>query len=271
MRTLLLVTLAAPALAQDLSPRIPPRSLVELRTRREIVSMVRGRLNAVDSNSITLEVSEAGSLVTMPWSSIQSISWTRGRSRARGLRDGALIGLLLGATLFFNSYPWDTPDSPEKTDQITAIRTVAIGVGVAVTAIGAAVGSTSWNGAPVPSSSNRAIALAFDPRDQIRVESVLGRTFGRNAVAGDSLRLTTTSGPVTFAWRNVGDVQVRAGKNRVRGILSGAGVALASSVLAESFTNLSTAAYVSNAVVGGVAGWRFLSPTAWISLPQPRQ
>ena len=269
MKTLLLAAfLGAPALAQDIATRIPPGSRVELRTRGQIVSAVHGKLVALDSSHVTVALRKTGTAVTLPWTNVENLRWTRGRSHARGLLEGALLGSILGAAVYFNGQA-TVANTPPTSDQIRELRKAGIAVALVLTGVGFAIGASSWNGAPIPRSSVGTIALAFGPNDEIRVESMRGRIVGRNAVAADSLRFVTRNEPIAIAWRNVGNLEVRAGRNRVTGVLFGIGVAYALTSIVDGFTDGGSRAYLPNVAVGAVAGYRYLSPTGWTSLPQP--
>jgi hypothetical protein len=265
-----LAFLATPALAQDAASRIPVGAHVELTPLGLIESRLEGRMQALDTSGIRLTVTRLGSTAYMPWPNVESLHWSRGRSRARGALDGALVGLFLGGSLYLNSQPWNAQTDEQKKNS-RRIAVTAAGFLAATTAIGAAVGSHRWRGVPIPRGAAGNVALTFHPDDDIRIETTSGRFLGQNAVASDSLRFTTTSGPMALAWRNVGDVQVRGGKRRVPGVLFGLGGAVAALVIGESFADFSNAELIAYAAAGGVLGYRYLSPEGWISLPQPRR
>ena len=266
-----LLIFAATVSAQDVSERIPVGSRVELRTHGLIVETLRGNAARVDTNGIQLAVTRAGTSVFLPWANVTSIDWGTARSRARGARDGALIGLLLGASLFLNSYPWTVaPGAEAAADTLKRkLATVSANVFLGSTLIGFATGSRKWRSVPITRSNVSAVHLAFHPNDAIRVESTLGRFVGRSAVAGDSLRLVTHAGPVTLAWRNVGDVQALAGRNRFLGILYGVAIGYGIASVSDAFIRVPSSAYLTNVAFGGLVGYRALSPMGWTSLPQP--
>ena len=271
MRVMLLsAALAAPSFAQDLSARIPVGGEVEIRTRQLIVSSVKGRVASVDSNRIGVMITKAGTTVQLPWRHVDRLEWTHGKSRVRGLGQGALYGLLIGASVALSNYPFGWPDSdPEKDTQIRRVIQLGTIIAGGGTLLGVAIGARKWHGVPLPSSTGGTVALDLAVTDEIRVESTLGRLTGRNAVAGDSLRFIAGSGPVTLPWRGIGELEIRAGRNRFIGILLGAGLGFAASALAESFVDVSTSGFLTNLAVGGALGYRFLTPDGWKSLPLP--
>jgi hypothetical protein len=270
-RAFALVVLATlPVSAQDMSERIPIGSRVELRTRGMIVESLRGDATEVDTTGIELAVTRAGTTVFIPWTSVASLDWGTPKSRVRGVRDGAIIGFLLGAALFVNSYPWNAPDASADTIR-GRLFAVSSTIAVGSTLIGFAAGSRKWRSAPITRSNVAPVALVFHPDDAVRIESTLGRFVGRSAVAGDSLRLVTSAGPVTLPWRNVGDVQALAGRNRLLGILYGAAIGYGVSSVSDAFIRVPTSAYLTNVALAGVLGFRELSPTGWTSLPQPHR
>lgn len=263
-------TLAAPSLAQDLSARIPVGGEVEIHTRQLIVSSLKGRVASVDSNRIGVMITKAGTTVQIPWRHVERLEWTTGKSRVRGLGEGALFGLLFGASVALSNYPFAWPDSdPEKDTQIRRVIQLGTAIAIGGTVIGAALGSRKWTGAPIPRSTAGSIALDLAAADELRVESTRGRISGRNGVAGDSLRFTTGAGSVTLPWRSVGELEVRAGRNRLVGVLLGAGMGFVASALASSFVDVSGAGHASNLLVGAMLGYRYLTPAGWKSLPLP--
>lgn len=262
--------LAAPSFAQDLSTRIPIGGEVDVQTRGLIVSSLKGKVLSVDSNHVRVAITRAGSAVRLPWRHVERLQWTRGKSRLRGLGEGALFGVLFGASIALSNYPFGWSDlDPDKDTQIRRVVQLGTAIAVGGMLIGAAVGARKWYGAPIPRSTTGSIALDLAPLDEVRVESTLGRIEGRNAVAGESLRLTTATGAVTLPWRNVGGLEIRAGRNRFIGVLLGAGIGFAVSGLAESFIDVSTAGFLTNVAVGGALGYRYLTPDGWKPLPIP--
>ena len=256
-------------MAQD-STKVPRGSLVELRARNLLVESMRGRAVALDTNGVRLAVTRAGSTVFVPWENVSALRWATPRSRARGARDGALIGVLLGTMLFLNGYPWGAP--AEIQDSIRTKRLIVSGtVAGASTLIGFVAGARKWSGLPITRSTRASVALDFKPQDVVRIESTLGRFVGHSVVSGDSLRMVTSQGPVTLAWRNVGDLQAHAGRNRLLGILYGAAVGYAVSSVSNGYMDVSNGAWAANIAAGGVLGFRYLSPTGWTSLPQPNR
>lgn len=271
MRFILLVAaLASPSFAQDLAARIPVGGEVMIRTQGLIVSSLRGRIAGLDDDHIRVAMTNAGSTVQVPWRHVDQLEWTRGKSHVRGLGMGALYGLLIGASVAVSNYPFGWSDSdPEKDRQVRRVVQLGTVLAVGSTLLGATTGARKWYGAPIPSSRGGEIALDLAPGDEIRIESTLGRLTGRNGFAGDSLRFTSASGPVTLPWRNVGELEVRAGRNRIVGILLGAGIGFAASGLAESFIDVSTSGFLTSVAVGGGLGYRFLTPDGWKALPLP--
>ena len=263
-----LAVMASPAASQDISSRIPVGAEVDIRTRGSIQEYLRGRAHSVDSTRIRFSVTRAGSTIDLPWDRVSEVEWSRGRSRAYGLLDGVLLGALFGGANFVNAYPWGmTGSQAEERKRNLAVSSAVIFATASV--IGLAVGSHRWKQVPLPPPRGGSVALQFAPDDYVKVESTRGDFIGRNAIAADSLRLTLPSGPVTFAWRHVGDLQVRGGKRRALGIVYGAGIALVVGAFAESFTDFTNMERVGHLAVGGALGFRFLSPEGWISLPQP--
>jgi hypothetical protein len=262
----------APAVsAQNMAARVPLSRLAEVKTIGLIQSTLRGRVVAVDSAGIGLSLTPRGTSVRLPWENVGLLQWTPERSHSRGALDGALIGLILGATLYLNSQPWNTVTEEQKNNS-RRIAIISVGAVVASTAIGLTVGSHRWKGVSLPRTTGGDIELGFHPDDAVRVDALSGRVTGRSATAaGDSLRLVTMAGPVAYAWRNVGDVQVRGGNNRVLGVLFGVGSALAAQVMTEAFVEFSKSERVGQALVGGTLGYFYLSPEGWRSLPQPRR
>lgn len=265
-----MAAVAAPGLAQDPASHIPLSSRIEARTHDMIVSSIRGTVSAVDSGAVTIAVTKSGSTVRLPWSRVSAVHWATRRSHTRGLLEGALIGIIVGASVYTSNYPFGAIESALTDRQIRSAARAGIVVAAGITAIGFAVGSSRWNGAPIPGTGSGDVRLTFAPNDQVRIESTLGRIAGHNAVAGDSLRLDAGSGPIVLPWRNVGDLQIRAGRNRVLGVLYGAAIAFAASGLAESFTDVSKEGFATNVAVGMAFGYRYLTPKGWTSLPIPR-
>jgi hypothetical protein len=270
-RFVMLLLLGSSAAAQD-STRLPIGSLSELRTRGLIQTTLRGRAMALDTSGIRLSITPAGSSIFLPWGKVTSLRWATEKSRARGTVEGAIAGLAIGAGLYINGYPWDPMDIWTRGEEAVIRRRLAIfagSVAIGATTLGLALGSRKWSQVPLSRSGDAPVSLSFHPEDEVRVESTLGRFEGFQASATDSLRIVSDQGPVTFPWRHVGDLQVRGGHRRARGILYGAAITFAASSVAESFTNLSTAGWISNVVIGGALGWKYLSPEGWTSLPQP--
>lgn len=265
---LLLASAASIAGAQDISERIPAGGIVEIRTRASITDDLRGRVHAVDSTGIQLAITRAGSTVVVPWDRVASIRWSAGRSRARGALDGAWLGALLGVANYVNGFPYGRVGvAAEDRKRRLAVTSTAILAGA--TAVGLAIGSHRWRQSPLPPSRGGDVSLRFAPDDDVRVQSTLGDVVGRHAIASDSLRIRLTTGPIAFAWRAVGDLQVRGGKRRALGVAYGTAIALAAGTFTESIADYSTRERVAQLFVGAVVGYRFLSPEGWISLPQP--
>ena len=265
-----LVLLAASnaAWAQDITSRVPPDAAVELTTLGLIESRLAGRLRTIDSSGIRFTVTRLGSAAFIPWTNVQSLRWTPARSHRRGALDGALTGLLIGGSLYLNSQPWTARTVAEK-ESSRRIAVGAAGVFLAMTAIGAAVGSHHWQGVPLPRGDSGSVELVFHPEDEVRVESTLGRFVGRRALASDSLRFVSSSGPMTFAWRTVGDLQIRGTSRRWWGALYGFGGTLALHMLAEAFVDISEGERFTQLLAGGAFGYFLLAPRHWQSLPQP--
>lgn len=272
--SLLLLAAGDPALAQDMAARVPLERVAELKTLGLIQSTLRGRVTAVDSGTIRLSLTRQGSSVQLPWNNVASLHWATERSHSRGALEGFINGALLGAGLFINGYPYDPFNIWTRQEERAMVRRLtqfAVGMTVGATAIGLAAGTRKWTQVPMPPTSGRAIVLDLHAQDEVRVESTSGRIVGRHAVAGDSLWLVTSEGPMTLPWRNVGDLQIRGGYNRARGVLYGSGIAFLATSVSQSFLRFTTAGWISNVVLGGVVGWRYLSPEGWVSLPQPHR
>lgn len=265
-----LLTLAAtPALAQD-SSRVPRGSLVELRTRALLVESLRGHAAAVDTSGIRLAVTRLGSAVFVPWGNVMSLRWGTPKSRTRGMVEGALIGLVVSGSLFINGAQWGDQTAEAKRHR-RELGIIALNIAAASTAIGFIAGARKWRSLPITRSNAAPVALEFHPTDAVRVESTIGRFVGHSAVAADSLRVITSAGPVTLAWPNVGELQARAGRNRLLGILYGVAIGYGVSSISDAFIAVPNSAWLTNVALGGVVGFRYLSPTGWTSLPQPNR
>ena len=265
---LALLVASGPVLAQDIASRIPLGATVELTTLGLIESRLEGRMRAIDSSGIRFTVTRLGSAAYIPWANVQLLRWTPARSHRRGALDGAFTGLVIGGSLYLNSQPWTARTAAEK-ESSRRIAVAAAGVVVAMTAIGAAVGSRNWRGVPLPPGDGGSVELVFHPDDEVRVESTLGRFVGRRAVASDSLRFISSSVPMSLAWRNVGDLQIRGASKRWWGALYGFAGTLAAQMLAEAFVDISQGERFSQLLAGGTVGYFFLAPKDWQSLPQP--
>jgi hypothetical protein len=269
MRALAVLALAATAApAQDVSQRVPVGSVIEIRTRASIQDRLRGQVRAIDSVGVRFAVTRAGSTVDVPWDRVASIRSSPGRSHARGAFDGAWLGAVLGVANYVNGYPYNRT-GPDAEDRKRRLAIASGSILVASTVVGLAIGSHRWMQAPLPPARGGTVALQFAPDDDVRVQSTLGDIIGTKAIASDSLRITMSTGPATFAWRNVGDLQVHGGKRRALGVAYGVAIALAVGTFGESFADFTNRERIAHLVVGGVVGYRFLSPQGWISLPQP--
>jgi hypothetical protein len=266
-----LALVAAAARGQEpvLPPELDSGAIVRVMTRGTSQSRLEGRVIQHDSATLTFAMTKAGSAVTLPWSNVVTFDWRRGTDHARGARDGAVFGLLLGALILGNKYGDVSRDYPD--DEVRRDAIVLLGAfPAATTLIGFARGTHRWNRVPVPGPKGGTVRLEFRPEDEVRMLSTLGTVTGRNAVAtADSMRVTVSTGPVSFPWRRVGDLQMSFGRRRVLGTVVGAAGAFLVTTLGESFWDMTTSTRLGISAVGGAAGWR-VAPRRWVSIPMPR-
>jgi hypothetical protein len=276
---LLLALTSVPALAQadpraDLAYPLHQRVRVAL-SGRDAQRFV-GRVARVDSNHLELLVTGAGTVLAVPLASVATIEADGGIDRGKGLRRGALVGLGLGTYFFATTYPEIREDDQFGIGFI-ATGLVSFGIAPATGAvIGYAMAPRRWSALVVPAPTSTAptgstIRFATDEHVRLRTSdaTLSGRVHSQTQTV---VTLTTSAATVPVSWADVRRIEVRGGKDRVKGAATGALLFIGLGILGEqtaptTSTSERIGAFTGAALVGGYLGSRFLAPRGWSELP----
>jgi hypothetical protein len=240
-------SLAVAAPPQSRLPDLPAGTRVRVTSTELPSGNVAGRVVQLDSQEIHVAVTNAGTLVRVPWIKVADVSWSLGRQEGDGARRGAIVGGAVGIATFATQYAMrnPTPDDVRTFDYWYTISfQILPGVGALA---GAAMAKESWHPAPIPrfpwtASHAPTIGVELGANEDVR-------RFPANAI-----------------------VAVRGERDRVIGALFGATFTSLAAALVISEQRLSeesgALALGGSAFVGALIGSLF-GPRKWIFLPYP--
>lgn len=255
--------------------KYPLNQRVRLTARSLQSRPIVGRVAGVDSQVVTLTVTETGTSLIVPLGDITSLHASTGIDRRTGVRRGALAGLAAGALLFGTTYP------AVRDSDYWGLGTLSLGlVSFAITpGIGALVGHAlapeAWEPLVVPDVRAAVPGLArlrMAPDEPVRVKSGRGSYSGRvQSQTSDHLSLSTGDGTVALRWAEVRRVSVRGESSRRRGAIRGAVIATAITavgVVTDPLPSFGENAGVvaGNAAFGAAIGL-FFPMRSWTHLP----
>jgi len=124
-----------------------------------------------------------------------------------------------------------------------------------------------------PSANVRLATLAAP---DVRVRGKIARTDGNGTTVVIWPRGAPAGSETSYAMRDLASIEVRGGRDRMRGTLIGTTIATVGSALfggidrarGEISSGELTGTVASNAVIGGLLGYAF-APRGWIALPLP--
>lgn len=278
---LLMLLLAAPLAAQG-DPRAdllyPQQQRVRVAAPSLLRAAIDGRVAGVDSSHLALAVAPAGSTLAIPLAAIASIEAYAGRDRRRGVKRGALVGLALGTYFFIDTYP-EIRDADYFGLGFLVISAISFGISPAIgAAAGYALAPHSWSplSVPLPQSATPAVvAIRFAPDEVVRLRARDGTLSGRVTAQTQTLvTVATGDATVPVPWSDVSRVQIRGGKDRVKGAAAGALLFIGLGILGEqtaptTSTGERIGAFTGATIVGAYLGSRFLAPRGWSDLPVP--
>jgi hypothetical protein len=246
-------------------PRVPVGSIVRIETASVRDGSVEGAL--VEKNQGFLRAAIAPELsISVPWSRITSLSVDAGRERktgaARGTLAGASAALVVSSSL---SHP-------------TAAVAAGLGLPIAGGVVGWLKGLERWESVlwrpAIDSVMEREATRLHVERDADVSVRVARRSYRGHihAVTDDSLTLRQENRHTRYAWAQVTELRVPAGRNRLRGAALGFTALTAASgihILAARPAAVDRQEIVLGyALAGAVAGALFGAP-AWRRLPVP--
>lgn len=277
MRVVALLALLATTAAAQLPPITTIGRKVEVTAPRVLRRPVVGRLERIAPESLGVLVTRGNTSVVVPMSAITRLRFSRGLDRARGARIGALVGLGAGAVFFASTYP-------EVRDQdvfglgflVLGFTSFVItpGIGAAIGFIVAPEGWEEHRVTPSPADTAR-LRINFGVGEHVRVKTDAGSYSGTVSNQTENAFSVTEDGRAyPVAWRDVSEVRVRGGKDRVRGAIYGALLGIGVGILGEqsaptTSTGERIGAFAGSAIVFGFLGSRFLAPRGWTPLPLP--
>jgi len=239
---------------------------------------IDGRVATVDSTHLALVVAPAGSTLAIPLAGITSIEAYGGRDRRRGVKRGALVGLALGTYFFIDTYP-EIREGDYWGFGFLVMSAISFGITPAIgAAAGYAMAPHSWSPLTVPvpqASASAPLNIRFTPDEVVRLHTRDARLSGRvRSQTRTLVTVTTSDATVPVPWSDVSRVQVRGGKDRVKGATAGALLFIGLGILGEqtaptTSTGERIGAFTGATIVGAYLGSRFLAPRGWSDLPVP--
>ena len=239
---------------------------------------VIGRVATADSAHLALTVTRGGTALAIPYTSITALEASGGIDRGKGVRRGALVGLAAGAVFFATTYP-EMREFDVFGLGFIAMSIVSFGIAPGAGAlVGYVAAPEIWERRAVPAPDARvdsAYGIRFGPQEFVRLRvrdgTVSGPVVSQTTTV---LSVQTDDATVRVPWRDVSEVKVRGGKNRVRGAVYGALILIGFGILGEqsaptTSTSERIGAFTGAAVVGAYLGSRFLAPRGWTPLPIP--
>jgi hypothetical protein len=128
---------------------------------------------------------------------------------------------------------------------------------------------------PVPPLTASGVGIRFASEEFVRIRARGGNIAGRvTSQSGTQVTVATGGGSRPVPWTDVTRLQIRGGKDRVKGAAAGALVAIGLGILGErsaptTSTGERIGAFAGAALVGGYLGSRFLAPRGWTAIPVP--
>lgn len=241
---------------------------------------VIGRVAAVDSGHLAVTVTRGGTALAIPYAAITALDASGGIDRRKGMRRGALVGLAAGAVFFATTYP-EMRESDVFGLGFIAMSIVSFGIAPGTGAlVGYVAAPEIWERRAVPAPAARAdsaYGIRFGAQEYLRLRLRDGAVSGPVlSQTGSVLSVRTGDATVRVPWRDVREVKVRGGKDRVRGAVYGTLLMIGVGILGEqtaptTSTSERVSAFTGAAVVGAYLGSRFLAPRGWTPLPLPEQ
>jgi hypothetical protein len=235
-----------------------------------------GRVEQVDSSHLSLRVTNAGTVVAIPLASVGAIEADLGIDRGKGAKRGALAGLGLGAYFFATEYP-AIREHDLFGAGFLAMSLVSFGIAPGLGAIvGYAAAPRTWSRLAVPEPILAAAVspgIQFAADEHVKLRSADATLSGRVSSQTRTLVVVSTKeATVPVPWTTVRRIQVRGGRDRLKGATAGALLFIGLGILGErtaptTSTSERVGAFTGAALVGGYLGSKYLAPTGWTDVP----
>ena len=187
-----------------------------------------GSLAAVNSGLITVALGRTGATLVVPWSRTHSVNIGMGRDAQMGGKKGLLTGLGAALIVFPAMTQRSNEGSMEQRESSIGPALIAAALPLGGYLIGRLSAPERWEALAWRPAQDTVLLegeepqLLIAPGTKVRVRQER-RWFGGTVLdsSGDSLRLQGSVVPMSIAWSNISQINMRDGRSRSRGAALG--------------------------------------------------